>query len=244
MLVATDIRKSYSGGAEVLKGVSLTLEPGKITCLVGPSGSGKTTLLKCLSMIEPASVGTIQLDERTYPFPLPREQEEILPAPWPHLTVVFQSLFLWPHLTLRENILLPARNVNPAAEKDIEGLINVFEMADFIDRFPNEASGGQKQRVALARALILNPRYILLDEITSALDVEQTARILTKLAHLKERGIGIFLITHHLAFARKAADQVVFMDDGVIVEAGTSAILSNPASPRLKDFLSMVELAG
>lgn len=243
MLVASDLRKTYEGGPEILKGVSLTLDPGKITCLIGPSGSGKTTLLKCLSMIEPASSGTIALDEQAYVFPLPQGQAEVAPSPWPRLTVVFQSLFLWPHLTLRENILLPARNVNPAADKDIEGLINVFEMAEFIDRFPNEASGGQKQRVALARALILNPRYILLDEITSALDVEQTARILTKLAHLKERGIGIFLITHHLAFARKAADQVVFMDEGVIIEAGPPSILGNPSSPRLKNFMSMIELA-
>lgn len=243
MLVASDLKKTYTGGPEILKGVSLTLEPGKITCLIGPSGSGKTTLLKCLSMIEPASNGTISLDEQTYAFPLPQGQTEVSPSPWPRLTVVFQSLFLWPHLTLRENILLPARNVNPAADKDIEGLINVFEMAEFIDRFPNEASGGQKQRVALARALILNPRYILLDEITSALDVEQTARILTKLAHLKERGIGIFLITHHLAFARKAADQVVFMDEGVIIEAGPPSILANPSSPRLRNFMSMIELA-
>lgn len=243
MLIAAGIRKTYSTGAEILKGVDLTLEPGKITCLIGPSGSGKTTLLKCLSMIEPSSAGTIRLDDRVYGFPLLQGQKEVSPLPWPALTVVFQSLFLWPHLTLRENILLPARNVNAEAERDIEGLIKVFEMTDFIDRFPNEASGGQKQRVALARALILNPRYILLDEITSALDVEQTARILTKLAHLKERGIGIFLITHHLAFARKAADQVVFMDEGMIVEAGSPAILDAPASPRLRDFLSMVELA-
>ena len=243
MLSATNIRKTYPGAAEVLQGVDLTLEPGKITCLIGPSGSGKTTLLKCLAMIDPATAGTITLDTQTYTFPLPRGQKEPLPTPWPALTVVFQSLFLWPHLTLRENILLPARLVNQAAEQDIEGLIKVFEMEAFIDRFPNEASGGQKQRVALARALILNPKYILLDEITSALDVEQTARILTKLAHLKERGIGIFLITHHLAFARKAADQVVFMDEGMIVEAGSPAILDAPASPRLRDFLSMVELA-
>lgn len=243
MLQANGIRKSYPGAGTVLDGVDLTLEPGKITCLIGPSGAGKTTLLKCLSMIEAPDAGKIVLDDRDYAFPLPKGQKEVVPPPWPALTVVFQSLFLWPHLTLRENILLPARNINAQADKDIEGLIKVFEMEGFIDRYPNEASGGQKQRVALARALILNPRYILLDEITSALDVEQTARILTKLSHLKERGIGVFLITHHLTFARKAADQVVFMDEGRVIEAGPPALLSAPQTQRLKDFLSVVEIA-
>ena len=156
---------------------------------------------------------------------------------------MFQSLFLWPHLTLRENILLPGRNVNKNAEKDIEGLIKLFEMDHFIDHYPNEASIGQRQRVALARSLILNPHYLLLDEITSALDIEQTAKILTKLTHLKERDIGIFLITHHIGFARRAADQVVFMSGGRIEEIGGPEILDRPQSDRLKQFLSMTELA-
>lgn len=242
MLKATAITKTYDGTRQILNGVDLTLAPGKITCLIGPSGSGKTTLLKCLSMIDAPSSGEVVLEDQPYKFPLPDGIEEVKPRPWPQLTVVFQSLFLWPHLTLRENILLPARNVNPLADKDIEGLINVFEMADFIDRYPNEASGGQKQRVALARALILNPKYMLLDEITSALDVEQTARILTKLSHLKERGIGVLLITHHISFARKAADQVIFMDEGRVIEQGSAAILSAPTSQRLKDFLSVVQV--
>ena len=159
------------------------------------------------------------------------------------MTVVFQSLFLWPHLTLRENIMLPARNVNPEAAKDIEGLIKIFEMEHFIESYPNEASVGQRQRVALARALILNPQYILMDEITAALDIEQTARILEKLSHLKERGIGIFLITHQIGFAKNAADQIVFMDGGKIVEQGPPKILSNPETKRLKEFLSLAKRA-
>jgi ABC-type polar amino acid transport system ATPase subunit len=148
---------------------------------------------------------------------------------------------LWPHLTLRENILLPARNINPEkAEKDLEGLTHFFEMQGFIDNYPNQASIGQRQRVALARALILNPRYILLDEITSALDVEQTARILTKLSHLKERGIGVFLITHQIGFARSSADQIIFMDGGLVAERGGPEILDAPKTPRLQQFLSAV----
>lgn len=237
MLTASNIQKSY-GSKSVLHSVDLTLEPGKITCLIGPSGGGKTTLLKCLSLVECPDAGEVNIDGKAYQFPM-IDNRQLTPSPYPAMTVVFQSLFLWPHLTLRENILLPGRNVNPDAEKDLEGLIRVFEMSGFIDHYPNEASGGQRQRVALARALILNPRYILLDEITSALDVEQTAKILTKLTHLKDRNIGTLLITHHLNFAKHAADNIVFMADGKIIEQGPSSILDAPQSQRFQNFLSL-----
>lgn len=147
-------------------------------------------------------------------------------------------------MTLRENIMLPARGRNPRAEQDITGLIKFFEMENFIDGYPNQTSVGQRQRVALARALILNPKYVLLDEITSALDIEQTARILTKLTHLKERGIGVFLITHHIGFAAQAADQVIFMDAGTVAESGGREILSTPKTERLNQFLSLAKAVG
>lgn len=240
MLKASGVYKSF-GDKHVLQGVDLAIKPGEITCVIGPSGTGKTTLLRAMGLLDMPDKGSITVNDRTYAFPL--SEEETITPPWPQVTVVFQSLFLWPHLTLRENILLPARNVNPQAEKDIEGLCHVFEMEHFIDNFPNEASIGQRQRVALARALILNPQYILMDEITAALDIEQTARILTKLEHLKERGIGVFIITHQIGFASRAGDNIVFMDGGHVVENGGPEILKNPKSDRLKDFLSMVELA-
>lgn len=242
MLHCTQIHKSFNG-REVLNGLSLEIKPGTISCVIGPSGTGKTTLLRALALLDFPDTGTIHIDGQEFQFgpdlPPPAPERTI----WPNVTAVFQSLFLWPHLTLRENILLPARARNAAAEKDIEGLINFFEMGHFISNYPNQASIGQRQRVALARALILNPRYILLDEITSALDIEQTAKILTKLAQLKERGIGIFLITHHIGFAAKAADQIIFMSDGIIAEHGPPTILDNPKSERLKKFLSMIEIA-
>lgn len=233
MLSARNIYKSF-GCKKILNGVDIDIAPGQISCIIGPSGTGKTTLLRALCLLDLPDEGTISIDDTLY---------NKTDTPWPEVTAVFQSLFLWPHLTLRENIMLPARNHNPNADKDIEGLIKVLEMADFIDSYPNQSSVGQRQRVALARALILNPKYVLLDEITSALDVEQSARILTKLSHLKERGIGIFLITHHLGFTRQAADQIVFMDGGRVAEQGRPDILDNPKSERLREFLSLAKLA-
>lgn len=244
MLSARNIHKSF-GDNQILSGIDLDISPGTITCVIGPSGTGKTTLLRALALLDYADQGSVAIDDIIYKFsngtcspPITRESQ-----PWPAVTTVFQSLFLWPHLTLRENILLPARNCNPKAETDIEGLINFFEMGHFIDSYPNEASIGQRQRVALARALILNPRYLFLDEITSALDIEQTAKILTKLTQLKDRNIGTFLITHHIGFAKKAADQILFMSDGTVAEHGSASILDNPQTDRLQKFLSMVEIA-
>jgi len=239
MIVAKNIHKHFDG-RHILNNVNLTVEPGKITCLIGPSGTGKTTLLRALSLLECPEHGSVEIDGCKYAFPL-KHPKEIVP-PWPDLTVVFQSLFLWPHLTLRENILLPARNRKHGdLHAELEEIIDFFDMRPFIDNYPNEASLGQRQRVALARAFMLKPKYILLDEITSSLDVEQVAKILTRLKEMRDRGIGIFIITHLLGFARNTADHVAFMSEGAIVENGTSEILVNPKSHRLKQFLSIIQ---
>lgn len=227
---------------KIFSDISLRLEPGTITALLGPSGAGKTTLLKCLVGLETPQAGALAVDDKNYTFPPPANGNP--PPPWPTATVVFQQLFLWPHLSLRDNILLPVRKQNTRTTAALlDRLCAWFDMAHFIDRFPNETSRGQQQRAALARALMLKPRYLFCDEITSALDVEQVAKVLTSLEQIKARGVGVMLITHQLGFARRAADQILFFDQGKIIEQGTPAILDDPQTPRLQEFLHLVKAA-
>ncbi|HBM91098.1 MAG TPA: peptide ABC transporter ATP-binding protein [Rhodospirillaceae bacterium] len=243
MLRAKNITFGYTE-KKIFEEISMTIKTGSITTLIGPSGSGKTTLLRCLALLERPESGSIQIDKDMYSWPWPEEKEFILP--YPKLTTVFQQLFLWPHMTLRENIMLPDRlsgRERKGARIQLAEMVEMFEMGDFINRYPNEVSLGQRQRVALARALILQPRYLLLDEITSSLDVEQVAKILDCLKHLRDKDIGIFIVTHLLGFARDAADQVAFLADGQLMEVGGPEILKHPKSKRLSRFLSIIEAA-
>lgn len=237
MLIGKKIIKKYHG-REILKGVDIKVEQGEITSLVGPSGSGKTTLLRVLAMLDLPDAGSIFLDSEKYNFPV--QPDEIIP-PWPRVSVVFQQLFLWPHLTLRQNILLPLKGVRD--DQHISELIKILQMEEFIDRYPNQVSLGQRQRVALARALALNPEYLLLDEITSALDVEQVNIILNHLQILKDKGVGILIVTHLLNFAQRASDQIVFLDEGKVIETGGKEILEKPKHERIRKFLSIVKAA-
>lgn len=248
MLQAKNISKSYAK-QEVLRNVSLNIRPGQITALIGHSGAGKTTLLKALSLVEPPDKGKIILEDDVYEFPSSENADQNnFPKPWPLVTVVFQKLFLWPHLTLRENILLPARNVWQADAQDqllqqLDKLARHFETRDFLDRFPNEVSLGQCQRVAIMRAVLLKAKYILMDEITSALDVQQISRIIEHLPKLKEQNIGLLLVTHLIHFAGRIADQVIFLEKGKIVEKGGAFILKKPQTKNLKNFLAILEEA-
>lgn len=240
MLAGKGLKKSF-GVTVAVDDVNCSVEAGKITAVVGPSGSGKTTLLRMLSLIDHPEAGSVQLDGREYSFPLGADR--IVP-PWPRVTVVFQQLFLWPHLTLRENILLPAqrRGIGQSGQK-LDELVTAFQMSEFIDRYPNETSHGQRQRAALARGLMLEPAYILLDEVTSALDVESIAAVIEHLTALRARGMGIFLITHLLGFARRSADHVLFLDSGRVLESGGKEILDRPTHPKLQRFIGLIERA-
>jgi ABC-type polar amino acid transport system ATPase subunit len=241
VLVGRNLTKRF-GSTLALDDVECVVEPGKITAIIGPSGSGKSTLLRALSLIDPPDSGTVAIDEELYRYPL--DPSEVPPSPWPRVTVVFQQLFLWPHLTLRENIMMPARHRGvPDAESKFDKLISMFDMRHFMDRYPNQTSLGQRQRAAIGRALILEPSYILLDEVTSSLDVESVAAIVDHLQILRGAGIGIFLITHSLAFARRSADRIVFVDEGRVLESGDAAVLEHPEHARVRHFLTLLETA-
>lgn len=236
MLSCNSISVSYAG-RNILRNVSLAVEPGKVTAIVGPSGAGKSTVLRTLAFLETPTSGSVTLDGTSHYYP--EDPTEHPTTPWPKVTAVFQQFFLWPHLTLRKNISLPLRLRHvPDADARIAKLAEMFDMTDFIERYPNQVSGGQRQRAALVRALALQPSYLLLDEITSALDVVQAASIINHLTDLKRDGIGILMVTHHLGFLLRAADSIVFMDDGVVEESGTKEILISPQSPGLKLFLN------
>lgn len=235
MLIAKNIIKRYQG-VDILKGVDISIAPGKITALIGPSGAGKTTLLRALALLDLPDSGEILIDDEKYIFPLNGAE---MKNPWPDVSIVFQQLFLWPHLTIRENILLPLKVKNIDRDAELKKFIELFGMGDFIDNYPNQASLGQRQRAAIVRALMLHPKYLLLDEITSSLDVEQVSIVLSHLNVVRDAGIGVLIVTHLINFAEQASDQIIFLDNGEILETGKE-VIKNPTHPRVKKFLSMV----
>lgn len=234
MLRATNITKRIND-REILKDISLSLESGEIISIIGPSGAGKTTLLRAISLIDSPNSGSLTIGENNYLFPVPTIEN--MKLPYPDLTVVFQQLFIWPHLTIRENILLPLKgNID---QKYFDEVVELFQMNSFLNRYPNEVSIGQRQRAALVRALLLKPKYLLLDEVTSALDIEQSHLILGHLKQIAEKGVGIIFVSHALHFASKISNKVIFLDDGKVVEEGTGEILTNPKTERLKKFINI-----
>lgn len=238
-LVGAELIQIY-GRTKALSGVSITISPGTVTCLMGPSGAGKSALVRTLSLLDPPWEGTVSIDKDTYSFHRGYCAGRF--RPWPRVTVVFQQLFLWPHMTLRQNIEFPAKQ-RKRAILSLDSMVDLFDMDQFLDRYPNEVSIGQRQRAALARAAVLGPSYILLDEITAALDVEQSARVVEYLLPLLERGVGILVATHALDFAwsicsRATSARVVFLDCGRVVEEGELDILRNPRTERLRKFVS------
>jgi polar amino acid transport system ATP-binding protein len=208
--------------------ISISVNPGQIVALIGSNGSGKTSIFRHLSMLDKADSGSILIDNLE--LILPNDHE---PNIHPKVTMVSQNELLYPHLIVRNNILLAA----DIKQNKFDELVNYFGIKLLLNKFPNELSGGQKQIVALIRSVILEPKYLLLDEITSALDSQHIHLVGEYLLNLKSQGVGILMITHSITFAKKLSDQIYFLDSGQIVEYGSVEILDNPTTQELKNYL-------
>jgi len=222
----------------VLGGVDLEIYGGQIVALIGSSGSGKSTLLRCLNLIETISDGQIWLEGKDISV-ASIDQDAVRRE----IGLVFQSFNLFAHLSIRENITLALRTVQgkSAAEADEIALhwLGRIGLADKADSYPDKLSGGQQQRTAIVRAVALNPKVLLLDEVTSALDPELVGEVLELIRDLKATGTTIIMATHELSFAREVADWVVFLDNGSVAEEGEAAdFFANPKNPRTREFLS------
>jgi polar amino acid transport system ATP-binding protein len=235
--------KSF-GSLDVLRGIDLAVEPHEVVCLIGASGSGKSTLLRCLNLLEPIDAGRIFLgdDELTAPgVDVDRVRRRI--------GIVFQAFNLFPHMTVMQNITLAPRKANGLSKNEAETkareLLERIGLLDKADEFPDRLSGGQQQRVAIVRALAMDPKLMLLDEITSALDPQLVADVLNLVCELAESGMTMVIATHEMSFAREVADKVCFLDAGSILEEGPpSEMFSSPREPRTRAFLARVLEAG
>ena len=233
------LRKSF-GTNEVLKGIDLAVAPRHVVCLIGASGSGKSTLLRCINRLEEPTGGQVLIDgiDITHPdcdLDLVRRD----------IGMVFQQFNLFPHLTALANVTLAQRKVLRRSEAEAEQVarqvLDRVGLAEKADSYPSQLSGGQQQRVAIARALAMNPKMMLFDEATSALDPELVGDVLDVMRQLASEGMTMVVVTHEMGFARRVADHVVFMDQGVVCEQGPpEQVLGDPQTPRLQQFLEQV----
>nr|WP_287410454.1 amino acid ABC transporter ATP-binding protein [Pseudodesulfovibrio sp.] len=234
-----NLHKSF-GALEVLRGVNFDVEPGETVIFAGPSGSGKSTLLRCLNGLEKIQAGEIIVDGTSVHAP----DTDLLDLRR-RVGMVFQSFNLFPHLTIMENITMPLTKVlNKELDEAREigqSLLKKVGIVDKVDVYPDNLSGGQQQRAAIARGLAMNPHVMLFDEPTSALDPELTGGILDVMDELSNSGMTMLVVTHEMGFARKAADRMIFMDGGVIVEEGApSQLIDNPQNERTRQFMHQI----
>jgi len=235
----TDLHKSY-GDVEVLKGISVDVEPGEVVCLIGPSGSGKSTLLRCINLLEQPNDGTIIV--AGYDATDPDVQLDEMRA---HVGMVFQGFNLFPHMTALENCSIAQRRVLKRSREEADATSREYleqvGLRELADRYPDQLSGGQQQRVAIARALSMQPSLMLFDEPTSALDPETVGDVLGVMRQLAEAGMTMVVVTHEMGFARDVADRVLFMDGGVLVEQGPAReVIGSPQHERTQSFLARV----
>src|SRR4051812_12229422 len=239
MIEAVDVRKAF-GKAVVLDGVNLTVQPGEVVSILGSSGSGKSTLIRCINGLERLDGGKIKVDG--FDVSVPRELAEARKRSG----TVFQLFNLYPHMTALQNVTLAPIEVlkRPRAEAEADGraLMASVGLADRADAYPAQLSGGQRQRIGICRALAMTPRYLLLDEVTSALDPEMTAEVLSILAALAKQGTTMLFVTHEIEFARGISDRIVFLDKGkLMVDLPTDRFFADDggrAHPRVAQFLS------
>jgi polar amino acid transport system ATP-binding protein len=238
-----NLYKSF-GDHEVLRGIDLSVAEHEVVCLIGASGSGKSTFLRCINLIEPIDVGRIFVGGREITAGGVNVNEVRR-----GIGIVFQAYNLFPHMTVLENVTLAprkARKLDKAgAEKQGLELLGRFGLAQRRDEYPDRLSGGQQQRVAIVRALAMQPRLMLLDEVTSALDPELVAEVLSVIRELAEGGMTMVIATHEMSFAADIANRVCFLDEGVLLEEGPpEQIFRSPANPRTQEFLQRIIAAG
>ncbi len=244
MLRADGIEKSY-GTNKVLRGISLQVEKGQVVALIGPSGSGKSTLLRCLNQLERIDQGAIHLGElcmcKTENGRVQYASEATLRAITLRMGMVFQSFNLFPHMDVLHNLIDAPMHVGrmPRAEAAelARGLLSKVGLSDKAGHYPHQLSGGQAQRVAIARALCLQPEILCFDEPTSALDPELTQEVLAVMRGLAEEHMTMVVVTHEMDFARDVSSQVVFMEEGGIVEQGAPAAVFSSENPRTRKFI-------
>ena len=243
LLECRGVRKVF-GTNVVLEDLDLTVAEHEVVALIGASGSGKSTLLRCVNLLTEIDDGTIHLDGEEITDP--RVDPDAVRR---RIGMVFQSFNLFPHMTVLDNVTLAPTRVHrrPVAEARAQAAewLGRVGLSDKADSYPDRLSGGQQQRVAIVRALVNNPRLLLLDEVTSALDPELVGEVLTMIRGLKSDGMTMVLATHEMGFARDVADKVVFLDGGRVLESGPPAqVLRSPAEPRTRQFLSRIIEAG
>ncbi|WP_308116524.1 amino acid ABC transporter ATP-binding protein [Leifsonia poae] len=249
MVLAEGVSKSF-GSNEVLKSISLSVQPGAVLCIVGPSGSGKSTFLRCINHLERVDAGRLSVDGQLVGY---RQQGDKLYELKPkeasrqrrEIGMVFQRFNLFPHMTALENIVEAPMRVKgvPKAQAVARAkeLLTRVGLGEKGDHYPAHLSGGQQQRVAIARALAMDPKLMLFDEPTSALDPELVGEVLDVMKGLAASGMTMIVVTHEMGFAREVADELVFMDGGVVVESGDPReVLANPQHQRTQAFLSKV----
>lgn len=240
-LVSVDQVHKYYGENHVLKGVDMKVEAGEVVSIIGRSGSGKSTLLRCMNGLETYQDGAIIVDRQAV-----EDDDYKLRLLSRSVGMVFQSFNLFPHMTVGENVMLAPKLVlkkgAKACEEQARELLEKVGLADKFDAYPANLSGGQQQRVAIARSLAMNPKVLLCDEITSALDPELVGEVLKVLEQLKKEGMTLILVTHEMNFAREVGDRVVFMNQGKVWESGPSEVVfDDPQTDELRSFLSAVK---